>query len=174
MRTLFLLGSLLCAACGDDDDVRDAAMNVDARGDARNDGPGADVRLDALIDGGDAMPMIAYCPDDPPTDAASCSAAQDCLWLRCETDGEIVARCDGARWTVTMRPCMETPCGISGEACMPDQICYEQSSGALMIECRDNPCREGPIDCRCIECPAGYACSAIGRNAYCRDPSGAP
>ena len=106
------------------------------------------------------------CPADPPADGASCTGAFSCLWERCPDGGVFSATCAGGSYTVS-----ETPCGPHGcrdTTCTDEQICVERQGGALLVECADNPCGDGPIaaSCACTACD-GFPCAVNGRGVIC-------
>lgn len=106
------------------------------------------------------------CPADPPADGAPCTGSFSCLWERCPDGGVFAASCTAGAYDVT-----ETPCGPHGcrdSTCSAEQICVERQGGALLVDCADNPCGDGPItaSCACAACD-GFPCTVSGRGVVC-------
>ena len=126
------------------------------------------------IDGG---PPTSTCPTDPPADGAACAMpSQQCVWVRCETDGEVTATCEAGSWSVATTPCGEFECDLgSGTRCSGDQICVARIGGAFLVDCQENPCGTAAIEesCACEAC-GGTECTGVsGRTVSCNTcPSG--
>ncbi|MBW2462259.1 MAG: hypothetical protein JRH11_11485 [Deltaproteobacteria bacterium] len=46
------------------------------------------------------------CPEEPPVDGATCGdVGYSCVYPRCESEGEVSARCEGSTWDVNTAPC---------------------------------------------------------------------
>ena len=122
------------------------------------------------------------CPDSPPADGERCAdigysfEGARCDYLRCEGEGFVMARCDGEAetWSVTATACADVECG--GMTCDGAQICVERVGGALLTECAESPCGEGPLyaHCMCELCPDGAGCSVLGRAVSCNTCTDSP
>ena len=157
---------------GGDDDGSDGPRGDGASGD----GP-------AGVDGAGDAPAVAACPGEPVGDGDPCTdPLQRCSWLRCADErGYVEAACNGTTYAVTYGPCEGYGCSGGGggpeETCGADQLCYQIAGGALLVECRANPCGDGAIESSCacedLGCPGG--CSVSGRMVYCNTcPPGPP
>jgi hypothetical protein len=88
------------------------------------------------------------CPTEPPATDDGCeNPGQLCAYQQCDGEGLIEARCGREVWSVSTSTCETTVCG--NYQCDAGQLCLEIQSGALMIECVENPCGTGPLDCAC-------------------------
>lgn len=115
------------------------------------------------------------CPTDPPSDGTACGAPQSCLYPRCDSVGEVRATCVSGTWTVITEACSDVICAEGSMTCSAEELCVATAGGALMIECRVDPCGGGTVEaaCACDVCPSGAECTVIGRNITCNTcPSG--
>jgi len=114
----------------------------------------------------DAGTAATPCPTEPPADGTSCANSGPCSYLRCGGEGLVTGVCNSETWTVTTTPCAEHEC--SGETCSATQLCHDQSSGAQMGTCVDNPCDDGPVTCDCLVaiCGDSPGCSVTDARTF--------
>ena len=107
------------------------------------------------------------CPDEPPADGEDCpELALVCTYQRCAAEGVVTIECTASGWDVSVAACEPVACG--GETCPEGQICFQQFSGAQLMQCADNPCGTDSLDCDCAASLCGdLTCSTSALTVTC-------
>jgi len=158
-------GSAPDAGTGGSDLGGDAGAETNAAIEAGSDGNGADGSPDgASADAGVSdAPTTTTCPNAPPADGDTCTAARSCFYEDCAGVGRTVATCGQGTWSVTSGPCDTVVCenGITGTSCDVGKVCVAIASGVPVNLCVPNSCGTGPVSCDCVESCIG-SCSVRG------------
>jgi len=173
--TLALCGLVLAlTATSCRDDSGDGDSDADVRSDSDGGGDAGDGDVDS---GGE---VIEYprtnCTDELPENGSACTdEGLSCWWQRCEEAEPWIIQgvCETGAWALAGHECTDNYCG-SSEACGLTEICLEVRGGALMMECRGNPCDTGAFEasCACSLCGADE-CRITGTTVICDTcPSG--
>jgi hypothetical protein len=106
------------------------------------------------------------CPDEPPADGAPCTGFRTCVWDRCPDGAVHTARCVDGSYDVTEEACATHSC--IDTTCEAGEICVVRQGGAQLVECRPDPCGDGPIvgACACAACD-GFPCTEDSRGVTC-------